>query len=116
MLKKKTSPLSGRYMNTKPQPLSRKTVREAVILVVQCLDDAVPKLIGVNPFALLSKRLKKAAKKQGVAATQDPWTYLEPNEQAGVRGCDHIPEPHRLMIEFAMLSGFREGEQFNLEL
>jgi integrase len=116
LLTKKVSALSGRYLNAKAKPLSRKTVREVVILVRQCLDDAIPKHIATNPFALLLKRLKKASKKHGAEATEEPWTYLEPDEQARVRTCAKIPEAHRLMIAFAMLSGLREGEQFNLQL
>jgi integrase len=116
LLTKKTSPLSGRYRNAKPKPLSRKTVRETVILVRQCLDDAIPKYIAANPFAPLAKRFKKATKKRGAEATEEPWTYLEPDEQTQLRCCQKIPEPHRLMIAFGMLSGMREGEQFNLEL
>ena len=116
LLVKKTSALSGRYTNAGPRTLSPKTVREAVILVRMCLDDAVPKYLAANPFALLGKKLKKAAKKHGIQKTQEPWTYLEPHEQASLRRCSAIPEVHRLMIEFALLSGLREGEQFNLEL
>jgi integrase len=46
----------------------------------------------------------------------EPWTWLEPQEQRALVECPKIPLEDRLLIKFALGSGLREGEMWNLEL
>lgn len=48
--------------------------------------------------------------------THDPWTYLTLSEQEALTSCTAIPLRDRLAIMFAIGSGLRQGEQWNLEL
>jgi integrase len=48
--------------------------------------------------------------------TRDPWTYLDPSEQLALVGCPEIPLEWRLIIQFAIGSGMRSGEQFRIHL
>ena len=50
------------------------------------------------------------------AVTHDPWTYLLPDEQKILLTCDKIPEANRLLIAFAIGTGLRQSEQWNLHL
>ncbi|AUX31956.1 uncharacterized protein SOCE836_040920 [Sorangium cellulosum] len=99
-----------------PKPLSLATVKQVIGLLRQMLDDAMPQHITTNPVAALKKRVPKATKRRARDATVEPWTYLEPEEQHRLRTSDAIPEADRLIILFALLTGLRQGEQFNLEL
>jgi integrase len=47
--------------------------------------------------------------------SDDGWTYLLPEEQRGVLTCEAIPEPDRMLIAFAIGTGLRRGELWNLE-
>lgn len=46
--------------------------------------------------------------------TEDPWTFLEPAEQAALAACEEIPKPWRLQARFAIGAGIRQGEQWAL--
>jgi integrase len=50
------------------------------------------------------------------AVTHDPWTYLRPDEQRAFLSCPEIPVEDRFLVAFAMGSGLRESEQWNLHL
>jgi integrase len=95
------------------RPLGPKTIREVLGLVRLALDAAgvVP-----NPAAEAKGALKRATKRRGVAATEEPWTYLEPEDQRAILDCARAPEAVRLIVAFAILTGLRQGEQMNLEL
>ncbi len=99
-----------------PKPLSPKTIKEVINLLRMCLDEAMPAHITVNPVAAVKKRVQKATKRRHTDATVEPWTYLEPDEQARIHESASIPEADKLIILFALLTGLREGEQFNQEL
>jgi len=48
--------------------------------------------------------------------TDDGWTYLTLEEQTAITANRVIPEADRLRILFAIYTGLRQGEQWNLEL
>jgi integrase len=48
--------------------------------------------------------------------TQEPWTYLELDEQEGLLACAAIPEQDRLLIAWQMFTGMRPGETASLQL
>ncbi len=90
--------------------LSAKTVRECLLLLRRCLQDAVDEeLIDTNPADRI--RVKRPAKIEHQA-----WTFLDPDEQRLLKLCTTIPEPDRLRALFAIGTGLRQGEQWNLEL
>jgi integrase len=102
--KKKTS--TPRHPRKK---ISRKTVKEVLLLLSLSFDAAIEAgLIEENPAAEIKVRKEPR--------TEEPWTYLLPAEQETLLTCSAIPEEGRLMIAFALGTGVREGEQFNLEL
>lgn len=89
--------------------LSRKTVREIVLLLRRALDAAILEgLTHENPAARIKVRSEPR--------THEPWTYLMPEEQRALLTCKAIPEADRLMMAFAIGTGLRAGEQWNLEL
>lgn len=74
----------------------------------KCFDAAVEaEIIDVNPG--LGVHIPRRA-----ARTDDPWTYLEPEEQRALLTCAEIPEAWRLQIAIAIGTGIRAGELFNL--
>jgi integrase len=50
------------------------------------------------------------------ARTEDPWTYLQPEEQAALIGTESVTEELRVMAAFAIGTGLRMGEQLSLRL
>lgn len=88
-------------------PHDQKTIQ----LLKQCFDAAIPKYLSANPVSLVRGETRKTATKRRASEATDPWTYLVPSEQDAIMQCEAIPEPHRLMIAFALLTGMREGEQ-----
>nr|AYM54566.1 hypothetical protein [Racemicystis crocea] len=93
----------------KARPISRKTIREIVMLLRSAFDAAIREGIAhENPVTAIKVRPE--------AKTHEPWTYLLPEEQSALLQCEVIPEADRLIIAFAIGSGLRQGEQFNLEL
>ncbi len=102
--------------NKKAGPLNPRTVKSIIQLLSRCLKAAVPKHIPGNPMDTVSEEVLKRATKRRSKDTGEPWTYLEPDEQQAIATCAKIPEAHRLMLLFALYTGVRLGEQFNLEL
>ena len=100
------------------KPLAPKTVREIVLLMKQCLDAAVPKHLGGNPLPAVMRDHRAALRREQDArnAVADPWTSLSGPEQRALLTSKKIPEAHRLIMASAILTGMRQGEQFNLEL
>lgn len=94
--------------------LGRQTIARCLSLVSVIFAAAGPQergLVSVNPC--LGLRVKKRADEK---ATEDPWTFLTLDEQLKIRSSADLPEHERLAIMFAIGSGLRQGEQFNLEL
>lgn len=50
------------------------------------------------------------------ARTDEPWTYLQPEEQAALLGAEEVDELLRVQIGFAIGTGLRMGEQLSLRL
>lgn len=93
-------------------PLSRGTIQRALSLASAVFVASGPQgsgLVSVNPCADMRVRTKQSR-------TEEPWTFLTLEEQAAVRDCRAIDEADRLAILFAVGTGLRQGEQFNLEL
>jgi integrase len=57
---------------------------------------------------------RSAASCRGPGRTHEPWTYLEPKEQEALLESESIPEAVRLLIAFAVGTGMRQGEIWNL--
>lgn len=90
--------------------LSRRRVQNAINLLRVALGDAVERgLITSNPAE--GVRLPRA-----MGVTRDPWTYLVPDEQARLLDCADVPEADRDIYRFAMGTGMRESEVWNLHL
>lgn len=91
--------------------LADKTVRECLILLRRCIDDAIEDGIAtINACARMRLRAKGTPK----IAPQN-WTYLELYEQEDIADCD-APEPLVFGVLFAIFTGVRQGEQRALEL
>jgi integrase len=89
--------------------VSRSTVQSALNLLRVAFEAAVQReLIHENPVR--DVRLPRSA-----GTTHEPWTYLLPDEQAALLGAD-VDEGLRLLVAFAMGTGLRQGEVWNLEL
>ena len=94
----------------KGQKVSRSTAQNALNLLRGAFEAAVTRhMIKVNP----ARAVKLPA---GASPTHEPWTYLTATELAALLACDAIPRRHLLWIAFAVGSGVREGEMFNLHL
>lgn len=105
----------GRGPGAKLRPIAANTVRGVVSELVQVFDAALDEGIAtVNPVRGIRKRRAKTDHADDDAA--EVWTYLDGEEQARLRDCAAIPEADRLIILFAIGTGLRQGEQFNLEL
>jgi integrase len=93
-----------------PKKISRKTVKEILLLLKVCFDAALSphRLVRENPA--IGIKIKKELR------THDPWTFLTVEEQTKLLTCETIPECDQIMMAFALGTGVRGGEQFNLEL
>jgi len=93
-----------------PKKIARKTVMEIVLLLKICFDAALSphRLVRENP--VIGIKIKKEVR------THNPWTYLTVDEQTRLLNCEKIPECDRVMMAFALGTGVRSGEMFNLEL
>jgi integrase len=90
--------------------LSRTTIQNTLNLLRCCLADALDRhMIPENPADGVRLRMKSTR-------TEDPWTYLTFEEQKALLTCEAIPAPDRRLMQFAIGSGMREGELWNLEL
>lgn len=93
-------------------PLARGTIQRALSLAsavfVACGSQGRG-LIETNPCTGMKVRTRQSR-------TEEPWTYLTLEEQTAIRDCQAIDLAERLAILFALGTGLRQGEQFNLEL
>ncbi len=88
--------------------IAPQTVKHVLTLIRSCLQSAVDdELLAVNPATKI--KAPKISRDEG-------WSYLPPEEQRALLTCAEIPEPERMLIAFAIGSGLREGEIWNLEL
>jgi integrase len=93
--------------------ISRQTVQRCLAPLSAIFDEAVVSGHRAdNPCAGLKllRRLRTDA-----TATEDKWSVLTPDEQTAVLACERVPEWARLMMAFAIGTGLRQGEQWNLE-
>lgn len=91
--------------------LSTLTVARALALVSAVMGRALEQeLIEANPCH--GVKLRKRADE---LTANEPWTFLTLPEQTRFASCDTIPAEHRIAIRFAIGTGVRQGEQFNLE-
>lgn len=110
MLLKKAAPGHGQRRARKARPLSRSVVKSTLNLLRVIFRAAHEReLVDANPAE--GVRLPR-----GEGETHDPWTYLLPEEQAALLTCEAIPLERRLLMAFAIGTGMREGEVWNLEL
>ena len=89
-----------------------ETVKRAFALVSSIFTCAVERDV-LERSPTRDVKLKKRANE---AATVDKWAFLTMPEQEAIRNCAAISESTRLAIRFAVATGLRQGEQFNLEL
>lgn len=109
MLTKRAAKGKGHKTETN-RKLGRSTIQNTLGLVRIVLGAALERgLIKSNPAADVG--LPRAE-----GRTHEPWTYLLPEEQRALLACPTIPEDQRALIAFAMGTGMREGEVYNLEL
>lgn len=121
LLLSKTKPGHG-HKKKRARAISRSTAQNTLNLVRVVLGDAADReLIAANPAA--DVKLPPA-----VSEAEEPWTYLDPEEQQRLlRACETWrPENARkdstlgpemaTLIAFALYTGIREGEQWNLRL
>jgi integrase len=94
--------------------ISRQTVQRCAALMRVLFDEAV--VAGLRPDNPCSGLKLLRTLKADPTATEDKWTVLAANEQAAIMSCERIPSWARLMIGFAIGTGLRQGEQWNLEL
>jgi integrase len=91
------------------KPLSAQTVKHCLNLLRVCLQAVVEdELVERNPA--------EDVKPPRELRTEEPWTYLLPEEQDRLVRCKDIPAAERALIEFAIGTGLRQGEQWSLEL
>ncbi len=96
------------------RPLSASAIARCLSLASAIFDEAGPQGRGVvasNPCIGM-----KVKKKESEKATEEVWTFLTEEEQEAVRTSISLSEADRLAILFAVGTGLRQGEQFNLEL
>jgi integrase len=92
--------------------LSTDTVKRSFALVSSVFTAALERdLVKHSPCA--GVRVKKRADER---ATKEKWVYLTLDEQRALASCEDISTADRLAIRFAIATGLRQGEQFNLEL
>jgi integrase len=83
--------------------VSRSTVKNTLNLLRKAFEWAVEDdIIATNPA--YGVKLKRDLR------TDEPWTYLTPDEQRALITCEDIPLPERLIIQFAIGTGMRKGE------
>lgn len=90
--------------------LSRSTIQNTLNLLRCCLAAALERhIVHENIADGVRLRMKSTA-------TEEPWTYLTAAEQAELLSCQAIDPAERLLLQFAIGTGLREGELWNLEL
>jgi integrase len=94
----------------KAPKISAGTVKHALDLLRAILHAAVvDELIEHNPAADVEPPAP-------TPRAEEPWTYLALPEQEAVLTCPQAPPPLVLIVAFALGTGLRQGEQWNLEL
>jgi integrase len=97
----------GRCHSKRPnRRCARQTLQNALNLFRVCLESAVPSLLKSNPAR--GVRVPRRPE-DNVAATRRPWTWLDEDEQR--RLLESVPVPERWVVQFAIGSGLRRGEQ-----
>ena len=113
MSAKKSTKVAAGGTRTEPKrvrtrdALSRSAVKNTLNLLRVAFAYAVEEdLIDANPAygVKLARELR----------TDDPWTYLHPDEQSALINCEAIPYPERLILRFAIGTGMRKGELWSL--
>ncbi len=90
--------------------IGHETVKRCVSLASAIFDEAVMR--GIRPDnPCRGIRLRKKT-----TDTEDPWDYLRPEEITAATEHVKIPEWARCLLGFAIGTGLRQGEQWNLEL
>jgi len=93
------------------KPLGRETIKRAQCVINAVFAEAVEQeLVDTNPS--LGVKAKKIATE---ADTEERWSYLTRDEQKAIVAAD-IPLDEKLAIRFAIGTGLRHGEQFNVEI
>lgn len=72
-------------------------------------------------FAVDTRRLEESPAERvklprGAARTEEPWTFLSPEEQKALVNCLEVPRKWQLRIAFAIGTGLRAGELLALRL
>jgi integrase len=107
LMRKRAAPGRG-HSTVRERPLARHTVQNTLGLMRIVLGAAVDReLIAVNPAR--DVRLPRSA-----GTTHEPWTYLLPDEQERLLAV--LPLDQRSLVAFALGTGMRQGEIWNLEL
>jgi len=108
---KRAAPAHGQTKRSTPKrKLSRTTIQNILNLLRCCLAAALERrLIPENPADGVRLRMK-------TTKTEEPWTYLTLEEQQKLFAAEAIPAPMRLLLQFAVGTGLRMGELWNLEL
>nr|AMP48210.1 phage integrase family [uncultured bacterium]AMP48404.1 phage integrase family [uncultured bacterium] len=106
----RTRALPGRGQgSTRLRLLSRQSIINAVNLVRVALEDAVERgALDSNPARGVRVPLRPQDR-----VTRETWTYLPPAEQSSL--LEVVPPPERWLVEFAIGTGLRAGEQWCLE-
>src|SRR6478609_1661379 len=102
-------PVSDMTAKKNPRFISDATIRRCLALLSVVIEDAIARGLASTNFAK-GQRIQK----RGGAASK--WTYLTQLEQQAITTCEEIPECDRLRILFALGTGLRQGEQWNLQL
>lgn len=109
LARKKTSHQSKAGQHA-PRKLSAQTIKHCLNLLRRICQAAVEDdLLSENPC-------RDVRPPRVDQRTEEPWAYLSPQEQTALLTCPGIPEAERLIIAFAIGTGLRQGEQWNLEL
>ncbi len=106
--KKAMRPVRNGLAVSTERALSRSTIHKALCLVRGALKGAVDaELLDADPShgVTLGKR---------AATTEEPWTWLSPEEIERVRTSSAIPEPARVVYLVAIYTGLRAGELWGL--
>lgn len=94
------------------RPLSRQTIQRALSLASVIFEEAGPQergLVDTNPCLGMKVKTK-------IVRTDEVWHWLTLEEQQKIATSEAIEETDRVAIMFAIGTGLRAGEQFNLEL
>lgn len=95
-----------------PRKLDRATINRAYsLLSVICAEAVEREIIEISPCAAVKQK-----KRVTEGDTQEKWSYLTPAEQKSILDCAEVPNVDKLAMRFAIGTGLRSGEQFNVEL